>query len=391
MKTPLAWLNLRHDVGRTAVAVAGVGFAALLIFIQLGFLGACITSATLIYDRLDFDLAVGSPEYVDLMRAGTIPRDRLTKVWELPGVTSVRPLSLYIHLWRNPESPERSRRNILILGIDPLENTFRHPQLDADAIAKLLLPHTVLLDRKSRPEFFGSKIVEGGSDDLSANHTDLYLTPVDVVGRFELGTGFGADGMVITSEPTFAEINGSHWRERVSLGLIRIENGHDPQVAEAAREHLTELLPDDVRVWTRDELLGDERRHWVWGTPLGKIFVAGAGLAFVIGVILVYQVMAGDISKRLAEYATLKAMGYGDGYLGGVVLRQAIYLGIGGFVPGLIVAAIVYPVASRLALLPMVMSVEIALLVLILTVAMCAASGWLALRKLHGADPADLF
>lgn len=391
MKTPLAWLNLRHDVGRTAVAIAGVGFAALLIFIQLGFLGACITSATLIYDRLDFDLAVGSPEYVDLMRAGTFPRERLTKVWELPGVKSVRPLSLYIHLWRNPESPERSRRNILILGIDPHENIFRHPQLDADAVAKLLQPHTVLLDRKSRPEFFGPRIVAGGTEDMAANHTDLYLTPVDVVGRFELGTGFGADGMVITSEPTFADINGSHWRERVSLGLIRIENGHDPKVAEAARDHLAEMLPEDVRVWTRGELLGDERAHWVWGTPLGKIFVAGAGLAFVIGVILVYQVMAGDISKRLAEYATLKAMGYSDGYLGGVVLRQAVYLGIGGFVPGLIIAAIVFPVASRLALLPIAMSIPVALLVLVLTVAMCAASGWLALRKLHGADPADLF
>ena len=95
MKTPLAWLNLRHDIARTFVAVAGVGFAALLIFIQLGFLGACIRSATLIFDRLDFDLAIGSPEYVDLMRGGTIPRARLTQVWELPGVRSVRPLSLY--------------------------------------------------------------------------------------------------------------------------------------------------------------------------------------------------------------------------------------------------------------------------------------------------------
>ena len=43
-----------------------------------------------------------------------------------------------------------------------------------------------------------------------------------------------------------------------------------------SRDHLAQLLPEDVRVWTRDELLGGERRHWVWGTPLGKIFVAGA-------------------------------------------------------------------------------------------------------------------
>jgi putative ABC transport system permease protein len=391
MKTPLAWLNLRHDIGRTSVAIAGVGFAALLIFIQLGFLGACITSATQIYDRLDFDLAIGSPEYVDLMRAGTIPRARLTHAWELPGVKSIRPLSLYIHLWRNPEAPDRRRRNILILGIDPRENIFRHPQLDALTVARLLRPNTVLLDRRSRPEFFGPRIVAGGSADSNADLTDLALVPVDVVGRFELGTGFGADGMVITSEWTFAAINGSHWAEQVTLGLIRIERGNDPGVASAARDHLAQLLPEDVRVLTREELLRSERRHWVWGTPLGKIFVAGAGLAFAIGVILVYQVMAGDISRRLAEYATLKAMGYTDGYLGGVVLMQAVYLGIAGYVPGLAVAAFAFPVVSRMALLPIALSVEVAALVLFMTVAMCAVSGWLALRKLRGADPADLF
>jgi putative ABC transport system permease protein len=391
MKTPLAWLNLRHDIARTFVAVAGVGFAALLIFIQLGFLGACITSATLIFDRLDFDLAIGSPEYVDLMRGGTIPRARLTQVWELPGVRSVRPLSLYVHLWRNPEALDRRRRNILILGIDPRENIFRHPQLDSNTVARLSQPNTVLLDRRSRPEFFGPRIVAGGSPDSKADYTDLALVPVEVVGRFELGTGFGADGMVVTSEPTFAAINGSHWNQQVTLGLVRIEHGHDPGIATAARDYLAQLLPEDVCIWTRDELLGGERRHWVWGTPLGKIFVAGAGLAFVIGVILVYQVMAGDISRRLAEYATLKAMGYSDGYLGGVVLQQAVYLGIAGYVPGLAVAAIVFPIASRMALLPIALTVEVAALVLFMTVAMCAASGWLALRKLHGADPAELF
>jgi putative ABC transport system permease protein len=391
MKTPLAWLNLRHDVARTAVAVAGVGFAALLIFVQLGFLGACITSATLIYEHLDFDLAIGSPEYADLMRAGTFPRQRLTQAWELPGVKSVRPLSIYIHLWRNPESADRRRRNILILGVDPRENIFRHPQIDNDTLARLQRPDTVLLDRRSRPEFFGPHIVRGESDSYEDNHTDLWLTPVDVVGRFEMGTGFGADGMVITSESTFAEINGSQWASQVTLGLLKIENGRDPDVARTARDHLVQLLPEDVQVWTRDQLLSAERRHWVWGTPLGKIFVAGAGLAFVIGVILVYQVMAGDISRRPAEYATLKAMGYSDSYLGGVVLRQAVYLGIAGYLPGLLISATVFPVAARLAFLPISLNVATSLLVLVLTIAMCAASGWLALRKLHGADPADLF
>lgn len=391
MKTPLAWLNLRRDPGRTAVAMAGVAFAALLIFVQLGFLGACWTSATLIYDRLDFDLAIGSPEYVDLMRAGSIPRARLTQSWSLPGVKSIRPLSVAIHLWRNPQATDRRRRNILILGVDPRSNIFRHAELTDDALVLLAAPDTVLLDRRSRPEFFGPRIVSGSATDPDEDRTDLAMVPVRVVGRFELGTGFGADGMVITNEETFAAINGRDWADRVSLGLVKLHNGRNPIVADAARDHLAQLLPEDVRVWTRDELLGSERRHWVWDTPLGKIFVFGAVLAFVIGVILVYQVMAGDISRRIAEYATLKAMGYSDGYLGGVVVRQALYLGLFGFLPGFLAAAVLFPVVRRLAMLPIALSPGVSALVLALTLVMCAASGWLALRKLHGADPADLF
>lgn len=391
MKTPLAWLNLRHDFARTLVAISGVAFAALLIFVQLGFLGACWTSATLIYDRLDFDLAIGSPEYVDLMRAGSIPRARLTQAWSLPGVKSIRPFSAAIHLWRNPEAADRRRRNILVLGVDPRASIFQHPELNDEALARLVTPQSVLLDRRSRPEFFGTAIVQGDTNDIDADRTHLAMVPVQVVGRFELGTGFGADGMVIVNEATFADVIGSEWNSRVSLGLVRLANGRDPEVAAAARDHLMRILPEDVYVWTRDKLLSSERWHWVWGTPLGKIFVFGAGLAFIIGVILVYQVMAGDISRRLAEYATLKAMGYSDGYLGGVVVRQALYLGAAGFVPGFAAAAILFPIVQRLAMLPIAVSVPVTAFVFVLTLAMSATSGWLALRKLHGADPADLF
>jgi putative ABC transport system permease protein len=391
MRTPLAWLNLRRDLGRTLVAVAGVAFAALLIFVQLGFLSACWTSATLIYDRLDFDLVVGSPEYVDLMRAGTIPRSRLAQIWAVPGVQSVRPLSVGIHLWRNPDELDRRRRNILVLGIDPRENVFAHPEMPADKLGRLARPDSVLLDKKSRPEFFGERIVLGNDESLDSQRTDLALLPVQVVDRFEIGTGLAADGLVVTSESTFARIFGSVWESSVSLGLIRIENGRIAGVAAAARQRLAELLPDDVAIWTRDQLLDQERKHWIWEMPIGKIFVFGAVLAFVIGVILVYQVMAGDVARRLAEYATLKAMGWDNDYLGGVVLRQALYLGLAGFIPGLITAALIFPVISRLAFLPIALSTGVTILVLLLTLAMCAASGWLALRKLHAADPADLF
>jgi len=42
LRTPLAWKNLTHDVRRLAVAVSGVAFAVILIFMELGFLNALL-------------------------------------------------------------------------------------------------------------------------------------------------------------------------------------------------------------------------------------------------------------------------------------------------------------------------------------------------------------
>jgi putative ABC transport system permease protein len=105
----------------------------------------------------------------------------------------------------------------------------------------------------------------------------------------------------------------------------------------------------------------------------------------------VYQVMAGDVGHRLGEFATLKAIGYGNGYINRVVLQQALLLAVAGFVPGLLGAWLVYGATRHFAHLPLEMTWQVAGLVLGLVVVMCTVSGFLALRKVRAADPADLF
>ena len=379
MRTPLARLNLLHERTRTLVAVAGVAFAALLIFVQLGFLGAVRATATLIYDRLDFDVAVLSSEYQDLVRAGTFPRDRLPRVRGLPGVESVKPLSVWGIQWLNAEDEHRGRRGILVIGIDPTDPPLKHPELTPELLGKLRQPDTVLIDRRSREEF--------GPQEPGTT-AELGTLPVTIVGSFELGTGFGADGLVIVSQETYARAFGPPSGQTVSMGLVKVTPGTD---ATQLADWLNERLPADVQAVAREDLLNRERNHWVQDTSLGKIFVMGVALAFVVGIVFVYQVMASDIGNRLGEFATLKAMGYGDGYLNRVVLQQALLLALAGFVPGVLAASGLYALTRRFAKLPIAMTWETAGLVLVLVVVMCTASGFLALRKVRAADPADLF
>ena len=118
----LALANLLHDRKRSAVCVAGTAFAAVLLFMQLGFLGAVRTTATLLLDRLAFDLLLTSSEYLDLTKAGSLSRSRLAAAAAVPGVAGVRPLSVAPAAWRNPTAdPVRGRRRwvLSVLATDP--------------------------------------------------------------------------------------------------------------------------------------------------------------------------------------------------------------------------------------------------------------------------------
>jgi putative ABC transport system permease protein len=390
----LALSNLLHDRGRTAVSAVGAGFAVVLIFMQLGFLGSVQSTATLLFDRLDFDVIVTSSEYLDLSRPGTVQRARLAQAASAAGVAEVLPLSVGQGLWRNPtDDPRRGGRRwqIQILGVDPgrLEGLFlpagRGVFRDADDLAekRALLGRTgtVLFDRRSRPDYGAAARMPPGTV------TELNGRRVELTGTFEVGTGFSYNGLLLVNEETFGDVTGRSPRE-VTFGLVKVNAGESPD-AVAAR--VRAALPSDVRVFTRDELNAVERRFWVSSTAVGTFFRFGVALALTVGAIFVYQMMVADIKKHLPEYATLKAVGYRPGYLFGVVVWQAVFLSVGGYVGGVVVALGLYEVARASAQLPIGMTGERMLIVLGLSVGMCVGSGLAAVRKVQHADPADLF
>jgi putative ABC transport system permease protein len=208
----LAFANLRHGTLRTAVSVAGVAFAVLLIFMQFGVLGAVRTAATLFFDHLDFDLIVLSGEYREMLHAGTVADDRLIAARYVEGVASVRPVWLGVGMWRDPR-PQRERErpprrwNILVVGVEPghLAEVFR----DADGgvfpppgglahAANALGRGEVLLDRRSWP-LYGE-----AEDRVPGRTTELNDRRVTLGGEVVIGTGFGYNGLALTDEATFA-------------------------------------------------------------------------------------------------------------------------------------------------------------------------------------------
>ena len=142
---------------------------------------------------------------------------------------------------------------------------------------------------------------------------------------------------------------------------------------------------------TLEQFIDFEKDYWAGSTPIGFIFTLGIVIGFLVGLVIVYQILYADISDHLPEYATLKAMGFTDNYFLGVVLQESLILALLGFIPGVVISLGLYSLAQGATMLPIVMTVQRAITVLILTITMCTLSGAIAIRKLRAADPAEIF
>ncbi|WP_414529948.1 ABC transporter permease DevC [Nodularia chucula] len=381
-KIPLSWLQLTRDKTRLAVALAGIAFADILMFMQIGFRDALYYSNVRLHGSLNGDIVVINQQSNALLAMETFSQRRLYKALELQAVESVHPIYLDYTTWRNPVTGRP--RSILIFGMNPESNLFDLPGVQQN-LDKLRLPDVVLFDRSSREEYgpIAAEFDRGNS--VTA---EVQRRRVKVDGLFTLGASFGADGNLITSDVNFLRIFTNRQRGLIDIGLIRLKRGQNADViAQQLRSH----LPDDVNVLTKEQFIEFERNYWASSTAIGFIFTLGTVMGFIVGTVIVYQILYTEVSDHLSEYATLKAIGYTQRYLLTVILQEALLLACLGYIPGWIIAMFMYSSARDATLLPVFMSYGRAVTVLILTIIMCFVSGAIAVRKLRSADPADIF
>ncbi|HMC10951.1 MAG TPA: FtsX-like permease family protein, partial [Pirellulaceae bacterium] len=337
-KTPLAWHNLWHQPVRSGVAVIGVTFAAVLMFMQLGFLEAVKASATVIYDVLQFDICLRSRDYDRFSDARSFDRSRLSEAQEIEGVATVTPLWAGVLSWRNPHSGEP--RAILSLGVPDSAVTFKDRALQGVVDRALDHPQAMLVDTLTRREFGPADRHAFGPADIG-QRVEINNKQLEIAGLYTCGSGLNAGGAVIVHQRDFLRCLPQFMADHVSLGLIDVAPGSDPY---AVARRLESALPEDVEVLTRSEVLGTEIRHWVWETNYGLIFLSGVVVAVVVGTAIVYQVLASEVTSRMPEYATLKAMGYDNAYLVRVMVEQSLLLALVAFAVSWAIAAVLYEI-----------------------------------------------
>lgn len=381
-KIPLAWLQLKREKTRLVVALAGIAFADILMFMQLGFRDALFESNVKFHQSLKGEIVLINPQSDALLSMESFSQRRLYQALAFESVESVYPIYLDFVGWKNPQT--RKLRQIFVVGISPKDQVFDLPGIQQN-IDKIKIPDVVLYDRTSREEF--GPIVNEFNQGKPIN-TEVGGRRIKVGELFELGASFGADGNLITSDLNFIRLFQDRQRGLIDIGLIKLKPGSNTEVI---LEQLRKSLPQDVKVLSKQEFIDFEKDYWASSTAIGFIFTLGTIMGFVVGTVIVYQILYSEVANHLPEYATLKAMGYTQTYLLLVIFQQALILALLGYMPGFAFAIFQYNITREATLLPIIMTNSRALMVIVLTILMCFISGAIAVRKLGDADPADIF
>jgi putative ABC transport system permease protein len=379
---PVAWLQLSHGRAKLVAAVTGIIFADLLMWMQLGFRAAAIDSSLYIHGQLRGELVIVNPQTDQIDAAKPFPRRQLVRVQGHPEVEAAVPLYTGTALWRDPWTG--AKRLLFVYGIVPFA-----PAIGVRGVAESAGPlheaDTCLFDTRSRQEF--SAVLEK----LAAGQpvtAEINSRQVKVVGTTTIGASFQVDGNLVTSDANFIRLFPQRAPGSIDLGVVRLRPGSDPR---QVKIELQKIYGSDLLVLTTDEFKEREKDFFLRTRPINFVFAVGTAVGFLVGFAIVYQVLFSDVSNHLPQYATLKAIGYADGYLRRVVLEESLILSILGYLPGVALAAVLYAVTAKATSLPMHLTFVRGLLLFVLTITMCSFSGLVAMRKLKQADPADVF
>ncbi len=381
-KIPLPWLQLTYKKSRFLVALMGIGFAVMLMFLQLGLRDALFDSAVRLHKSLQGDIILLSPLSSASISMESFSQRHLYKALGFEGVESVTPLYVEFAVWKNLNT--RRARLMFVIGLNPTQEVLDLSGV-TENIDKIKLEDVALFDRTSRPEF--------GPIPEEYNHGKTIIAEVNghqvkIGGLFQLGTSFGTDGSLLVSDDTFFQVFHNRDQGLIDIGLIKLQ----PEAnASLVLDNLKNGLSEGVLVLSKQEYIDFEKNYWNTSTAIGFIFYLGAIVGFTVGTIIVYQILYADVSEHLSEYATLKAIGYTNNYLLGVVFQESMILASFGYIPGIIISLTLYTIVKQVTLLPIYMSWSRALLILVLTILMCIVSGAIAIQKLRDADPVDVF
>ena len=384
-RIPIGWLQLSHNKTRMLAAIFGVAFANVLVFVQLGVIGAFDTSIRMSYQPFDADIIISASDANTLSDGSSISRRYMYQSLSNGNIESATAVYVALLDWNLPNGNSASMQ---VYGIPPEAMSFIDEGM-RENMHRITLQNTMLLDSKTRglDKETLSKLI-GNGQRIELNNVALSL--VDTV---LIGSGFGADGNIFVSDQTFLRLFPKQQGGTPAHILLNIktENKSADNIDAVVKQLRMAFGENDIQINSLDARIKDDVTYQMTKRPVGVIFGFGVFIGVLVGVVIVYQVLSTDVADHLKEYATFKSMGYKNSFFYSVITEQAVLLGGIGFIPGSLFAILIYKMMTLATGLPVGMDWSRMGIVLFGTIIACMLSGFIATRRLKSADPAELF
>ena len=412
----IARKNLFEDIPRFLVAQAGIVFAVSLVTIQIGILRGFSRSTARVIDYSSADLWIASKDIVHLELSSPMPAQRVEQAQAIEGVDRAEALMIRSSVWRDSTGKINPVR---IFGFDPNSRLFAGWQLTQGDLAALNQPYTVIVDQSSLKVLGLKQISDRGTigsfgalpaqfvgvtqDTQSIASSAFIYTSLANANAYGIG---GSDTGVTCSRqpngviscanqnPAFTPPSANpapprrvNVQDPISFVLIRAKPGQD---LNQLKKRLEAALPD-TQAYTQAEITDLTQTFWTDRTGIGFVLGLGATVGFVVGMVIVGQILYSSVSDHIREFGTLKAMGASNWVIYSVILEQALWMAVLGYIPSIAfcLGLGVWTQAAKgiMILITPAMGGGI----FVLTVAMCVGSAMFAVQKVTRVDPAIVF
>lgn len=401
--------NLFEDIPRFLVAQAGIMFAVSLVTIQVGVFNGFSRSVGILIDRSTADIWVASNDMVNLELTLPIPAGHLKLAQQVAGVERAEPLLLSGGVWRSPQGKITTVR---LFGFEPEGQLFNPSPLIAGDLNSLNQPYTVIADKTILDSLGVSKLGEtanigslgvklvGLTEDTQSIASSAYLfTAIETAKSITTGgktanlncrfqnEDFSCTNVYEQSTEANPKPTPLTDADPITYVLIRAKPGEDLQ---ALKQRLQNTLPNTIAV-TREEMASLTRSYWIQRTGVGFILGLGAAVGVIVGMVIVGQILYSSVSDHLKEFATLKAMGVSDRIVYSIIIRQALWMSVLGYIPSLVLCVGLGFWTFSTQGIMILITPTTATVIFGITVIMCVGSALFATQKVTRVDPAIVF
>jgi putative ABC transport system permease protein len=371
----VAGANLLQHRLRLLAALSGIAVALFLLVLQISVLDAAKAKVTQLYDDFNFDLAAVPDTYQFLLNFENIDRVVLNQARATGDIAQSFGLNVDVVHWM--QWPSKKLAYLFLIGLDDPGTFVRDPAI-RQGVKSLVSSHSLLMDSWSEPDI--GPLATGTTAKIGDEQ-------VSIDGHFKLGLFFYGEGSAIvrnTDFPRLADRDSS----KVSIGLFQLRPGVS---AQKAKRDLEAIVPEHTLIFTREELLQQERDYFLTVRPVGIMIYISMLIACLVGTVIMVQVLSTEVANRTKEYAVLKAIGAAPWFVHGIGAAQAAVLGLGGLLPALLLGgAVLWYIEFRTHLETAVGLVLLGKMLAITFVAAICAAATVVVR-VQRADPAALY